>query len=921
MKKLLVLMLLALLLLPALAAHAFAQPRQGKHIAEGLDFIVAVQSDGTVKAIGENSYGQCDTGAWRDVVAVSAGYNHTLGLKKDGTVYAAGDNSDGQCNVQGWKDIVMVAASFRYSFGLTREGKVLSTINRPSRYKSEVESWQDIAWTDGLVFHLPCAVDVSGVPHVAGVNVSGLQDVRQLYDTEDHLYVLKNDGTVQFTTCIEDEPGVYAEDPVWKEMDRNIFAGVIELESEGWELGALTGDGKVIANGSLRKEAEGWTKIAEIEGGFGVRADGSVIFDMEVTRDYSWEQLEQVLDWKVMVDPDRLKALKVDDMARDNPALPRDELTTAGGIALKAQAVGFEPGSKYAVYTGPGREYLRAGNGTALVSTGEKLLLYGADHGWVLIQYAVSKDKLCFGYIPLITLPKRYMDMRLLPPVNLKGQAEAASVLRDTFLTDDPNASREALLSLKAGQKGVLLLGTLNNAWAYVQAAYDKGTPLRGFVPASDIAGTGQAALQSYTVPKGVVKLYREGSKSPGWYNSAEMYDVIPQNARAVVLPASAEELGALIGLAQLRSIQAPPDHASFKSIDGVLFSKDGKRLLLYPAGKGDKEYRIPEGTEQIVIDCGLQYATSLETLYLPASLNIMPGEEALANVHNFVVSRDHPDFADIDGVLFNKKLDTLILYPHGRTQTEYALPEGTARFVANGPFTMADDLKALVLPSTFDSFDPFFSFPTLERIQVSEQNPLFRSIDGVLFSKDGTKLLFYPFARLGDTYTVPPGTREVSFGAFHQGTRYIRHVILPDGLQVIDGGAFENCETLQSVYIPDGVKVIGTSAFENCSHLTTVNIPSSLAIIEVGAFRWSGLSGTLKIPEGVISIQDEVFVGVHGLTDLYLPASLQYMDIWANLILNAHSDPSDVTIHAPAGSYAAKIAQEAWYDLVIEER
>ena len=44
-------------------------------------------------------------GGWSNILAISAGYNHTLGLKADGTIAAVGWNNHGQCDVGSWTDI------------------------------------------------------------------------------------------------------------------------------------------------------------------------------------------------------------------------------------------------------------------------------------------------------------------------------------------------------------------------------------------------------------------------------------------------------------------------------------------------------------------------------------------------------------------------------------------------------------------------------------------------------------------------------------------------------------------------------------------------------------------------------------------------------------------------------------------------
>ena len=55
---------------------------------EAARYVDKLKKDGTVVAVGWNEDGQCNVSDWKDIVAISAGYDHTVGLKKDGTVVA-----------------------------------------------------------------------------------------------------------------------------------------------------------------------------------------------------------------------------------------------------------------------------------------------------------------------------------------------------------------------------------------------------------------------------------------------------------------------------------------------------------------------------------------------------------------------------------------------------------------------------------------------------------------------------------------------------------------------------------------------------------------------------------------------------------------------------------------------------------------
>lgn len=95
-------------------------------IAAGAYHTVLLRPDGTVAACGDNTYGQCDTAAWRNIVQIAAGAYHTVGLCADGTVVATGRNTHGQCDTASWQNIQQIAAGDSDTLGLTRDGTAVA---------------------------------------------------------------------------------------------------------------------------------------------------------------------------------------------------------------------------------------------------------------------------------------------------------------------------------------------------------------------------------------------------------------------------------------------------------------------------------------------------------------------------------------------------------------------------------------------------------------------------------------------------------------------------------------------------------------------------------------------------------------------------------------------------------------------------
>jgi len=208
-------------------------------ISGGNSHTAGLKSDGTVVAVGDNDYGQCNVDGWTDIVAVSTGDSHTVGLKSDGTVVAVGNNWDGQCEVDDWTDIVAVSAGDSHTVGLKSDGTVVA-VGDNNNGQCEVAGWTDIV-----------AVS-AGNPYTAG---------------------LKSDGTVVavgsnwYGQCEVDD---------WKDVT-TVFAG-------GWHTIGLKSDGTVIAVGNNRNgecNVATWVDIVAVSAGYshtiGLKSDGTVV--------------------------------------------------------------------------------------------------------------------------------------------------------------------------------------------------------------------------------------------------------------------------------------------------------------------------------------------------------------------------------------------------------------------------------------------------------------------------------------------------------------------------------------------------------------------------------------------------------------------------------------------------------------------
>lgn len=115
----------------------------------GKGHTVGLKSDGTVVAIGDNSYGQCDVYEWDEIIKVVAGDWYTVGLKEDGTIVITGENFPGSYYINDeviaeCKDIIDIAAGFGHTVCLHKDGTVTAFGFNDDNKSSGTLAWENI---------------------------------------------------------------------------------------------------------------------------------------------------------------------------------------------------------------------------------------------------------------------------------------------------------------------------------------------------------------------------------------------------------------------------------------------------------------------------------------------------------------------------------------------------------------------------------------------------------------------------------------------------------------------------------------------------------------------------------------------------------------------------------------------------------
>ena len=379
-------------------------------------------------------------------------------------------------------------------------------------------------------------------------------------------------------------------------------------------------------------------------------------------------------------------------------------------------------------------------------------------------------------------------------------------------------------------------------------------------------------------------------------------------------IPVSSDEadekiMGISLCIRAPKAVVVDEDNPYLSSRDGILFDKEGTRLIWYPIGKQEETCTIPEGVTQIGPFAFAGRYTGIRQLKKDGTAAVRTYRRTYESVNASDGSRDIVEEEYIENIqmaakyVFNRNLQQVVLsdtvtviregafdhciflesvrFPSGlkrilyrafngcKSLREADLPD-SLEFIA--PFEVCENLKTVNFYGTccrirekywsqsnsgFTVYrdknpEPYTAryieqvFPYHETVTVGDENERFAMDGDVILSRDKTEIIYCPRGKSGQ-YVVPPTVSRICESAF-SGCKELTGVRISHPDTVIEDYAFSRCDKLYQVV--GSIKDIGPGAFFNCKALEKIRLSCVEHIGEAAFWQCEGLGPEICIPK-----------------------------------------------------------------------
>ena len=397
-------------------------------------------------------------------------------------------------------------------------------------------------------------------------------------------------------------------------------------------------------------------------------------------------------------------------------------------------------------------------------------------------------------------------------------------------------------------------------------------------------AFSGCTGLTSVTIPNSVTSIGEQA-----FYGCTGL--------TSVTIPNSVASIGehTFSGCSGLMSINVESGNPNYASRDGILYNNDKTELIFCPqkiAGSvvipnsvksiGSRAFYNCSGLTNVVIpnsvleieSLAFRSCSGLVELNIPNSVNTI-GSGAFRACSNLAKVTIGNTVANIGSEAFRECVGL----------TDITVPRSVTAVDASA-FYKCTGLKSITIEGSFSNMLGIFDgLSSLTDINISSENSDYTSVDGVLYNKDKTNLVYCPRGR-SCVNSIPSSVTDILSNAFYKCT-VLSSVTIPTFINKIEDNAFSGCSNLKEVINLSSLDIIkGKTTNGRVAYYAdyVFNVGDNI----VGDFlfseeyllvRYIGNGGDVTLPENFkgenYAIRENAFSGCANITSLTIPSSV----------------------------------------------